>query len=81
MKGGKGRPTSKGREGKAGGDRGEKGTKGKGRAGKGGEGRGERWEVEGKAGGEGCPFFLLSRPGNPICVPARHCPYKAMYQI
>ena len=49
-KGGKGRHTSKGREGKGGREAWEEGTEGKGKAGRGREGRGE----------EGCPVFLLS---------------------
>ena len=57
-----GRPTSKGRERKGG----EEGTEGEGR--RGGKGRGRGEERRGREGGEGegCPVFLLSRPGNPM---------------
>ena len=57
-KGVKGRPpplpSLRGRKGRRG--RKERGGRGRGGEGRGGDGRGE----------EGCPVFLLSRPGNPI---------------
>ena len=46
--------------------RGRDGRKGEGKAeGRRGERRGQERMGEGR-GGEGCPVFLLSRPGNPI---------------
>ena len=67
-RGREGRPTSKGREGKEGriGRGGGDGRKGDDRERRRGEGRERRGgeEKEGQ-GGEGCPVFLLRRPGNP----------------